>query len=94
MTQNLIRNSLEHGYGLFGLTIEKSGRLVFVNRVSPSPELDVMRIFDQFYTVDYSRNNGNIGLGLAIAKKLIDNMGGQMNAFLDGDMLKMTVDID
>lgn len=36
------------------------------------------RIFDRFYQVDESRNKGNSGLGLAIAKWIIENHGGSI----------------
>lgn len=46
------------------------------------PQAEVDRIFDRFYRVDKarSRNQGGNGLGLAIAKQLIDNYKGKILA--------------
>ena len=44
------------------------------------PEKDIPRIFDRFFRTEASRaaGEGGFGLGLAIAKNVIDSMGGQI----------------
>ncbi|MGE5658015.1 MAG: ATP-binding protein [Actinomycetota bacterium] len=45
--------------------------------ISPS---DLPRIFDQFYTTNPSRSGNSTGLGLAIAKRIIEAHNGSINA--------------
>ena len=54
-------------------------------------DLDVDRIFDEFYTVDISRTKGNTGLGLAIAKEFVEQLGGKIRAKKRKDKLTITV---
>lgn len=50
------------------------------------PKEDVGKIFDRFYRSDASRNSdkGGNGIGLSIAKKIIEDHGGRIWATVDG----------
>lgn len=49
----------------------------------------VGRLFDRFYTVEASRNS--TGLGLSIAKLLIERMGGSIGAIYNNDKLQIKI---
>ncbi len=53
-------------------------RLGFSDTGSGIPEKDIPYIFDRFYQVDRSRSKEGAGLGLAIAKVIIESHGGEV----------------
>jgi len=81
--QNLIRNAIrytaEGGIILLGAQVE-AGRIAVTVRDTGVgiPTEDLPHVFDRFYRGDQSRNRGSggAGLGLAIARQLVDGMGG------------------
>ena len=60
-------------------------QITFSNEGSRIPEEKLERIFDKFYRVDASRNTstGGAGLGLAIAKEIVEMHGGRICAESD-----------
>ena len=57
---------------------------------------DVERIFDRFYRLDESRNasTGGNGIGLAIAKAVVDAHGGKISAYCpSGKSMTITVEL-
>lgn len=85
--RNLIANALWHTSAQGYITVEAqlTDRVWGIN-VSDTGEgiaqEDLLHVFDRFYRADKShiRHNGSSGLGLAIAKSLIQAMGGQIGA--------------
>jgi signal transduction histidine kinase len=56
------------------ITVSDTGRGI--------PEADLVRLFDRFYRSDQARADGEagFGLGLAIAKSIVESMGGSISA--------------
>ena len=79
---NLIRNAYKHSDGDLRIEVHQDGdkiKIYFVNNLLYN-DLDVDRMFDEFYTVDISRTKGNTGLGLAIAKEFVMQLKGNIKA--------------
>ncbi|MBP5268620.1 MAG: HAMP domain-containing histidine kinase [Ruminococcus sp.] len=89
---NLIGNALKHGEGDLTITVIESDelRITFEN-VPISQDIDTEHIFDEFYTTDISRTNGNTGLGLAIAKQFTEMLDGTISAALSNGKFILTV---
>jgi len=51
------------------------------------PQADMTKIFDRFYRADPSRSgkNNSFGLGLPIAKNIIERLGGKISAACEVD---------
>lgn len=76
---NAVRYGSEAGWMRVSLTADAAQAQVRVaNRGKPIPPEDLPHIFDRFYRVDKSRNEqgGGAGLGLAIARQIVELHGG------------------
>src|SRR5699024_8446564 len=95
--QNLIRNALVHGHT--GITLElksEGGKAVFrcANDVEHPEEIDIRQVFSRFYKADSARTHTSTGLGLSIAKGLVERMGGEIRAELDGKVFAVEIVFD
>ncbi|WP_083659602.1 MULTISPECIES: sensor histidine kinase [Paenibacillus] len=91
--ENLLANTVEHATGLVFIRFEKlhkTADFTIVNEAKGLSESDVRFLFDRFYTVDRTRSAQGSGLGLSIAKSLMDKMNGSLTAELHGGNLTMT----
>lgn len=90
---NLIGNAYKHGTGnlLISVTQTDMIRIHFKNDLYDS-NLDVSRIFDEFYTTDISRTKGSTGLGLAISKQFAQMLGGNISAEYDGNIFSVILE--
>ena len=86
--QNLIRNALVHGHtGLSLELVHENGKAVFrcSNDVEHPEKIDIGRVFGRFYKADSARPHTSTGLGLSIAQGLVERMGGEIYAKLEGE---------
>ncbi|MFX3636073.1 MAG: sensor histidine kinase [Candidatus Pristimantibacillus sp.] len=93
VVENLLVNTLKHAAGQVEIRFErqqKTADLTIINEAKELSGSDVQLLFDRFYTVDNTRSDQGSGLGLSIAKSLMDKMNGTLTAELHGDNLTMT----
>lgn len=83
---NLIKNAIEYNNTDGKVTIESTQQdqhaiITIVDTGSGIPQEDLSKVFDRFYRVDKSRSRskGGSGLGLPIAKLIIELHGGSIS---------------
>ena len=86
---NIISNALKYSDGDLSVVMDKNGCITFSNTAHNLNAVTVGRLFDRFYTVEASRNS--TGLGLSIAKLLIERLGGGIEAIYESKKLSIKV---
>lgn len=91
---NLIENMLKHGEKNIQITLKEQDNYIYISLKNDAPDLtedDVSHLFDRFFTADRTRNGRNTGLGLAITKELINQMGQEVYAEFALNKLSITI---
>ena len=86
---NILNNALKYSDGDLAITLRDNGEIIFSNTASALNEVQVGKLFDRFFTVEAARNAN--GLGLAISKTLVEQMGGTIQAKLEEGRLYICI---
>ena len=86
---NLLANICKYAKDSFTIRVSpENGVVTLCNRISSADEIDTEHIFDRTYRADKARREGSAGLGLYIAKLLMEKQGGSITAEVkDGEIL-------
>lgn len=97
---NLLRNAAAYGYEETEILIQARGcddmiTIIFTNAGPQIPQKKLEMIFEKFYRVDAARssNTGGAGLGLAIARQIVELHGGTISAASDSRNTRFIVSI-
>ncbi|MCD7736239.1 MAG: HAMP domain-containing histidine kinase [Lachnospiraceae bacterium] len=97
---NLLKNAAAYGYEGSEILIQARGgnngiTIVFTNAGPQIPQKKLEMIFEKFYRVDDGRSSktGGAGLGLAIAKQIVELHGGAISAVSDSKNTRFIVNI-
>lgn len=86
---NILNNAMKYSDGDLEIALRENGEIVFSNTASGLNEVQIGKLFDRFFTVEAARNSN--GLGLAISKTLVEQMGGTIGAQYDDSKLHITI---
>jgi two-component system OmpR family sensor kinase len=79
----LVDNALRHGAGIVEVNVAEDGPSVVVTVTDQGPgipEAELPHIFDRFYRADAARSEPGFGLGLAIARVIVESHSGSIAA--------------
>ena len=86
---NILGNALKYSAGDLKIAMRENGEVSFSNTAPDLDDVQVGRLFDRFFTVETVR--GSTGLGLAIAKTLVERMKGTIVAEYQSEVLTIRV---
>lgn len=97
---NILRNAVHYSVegGEISISARREGDMVEVilaNEGLEIPEGELARIFEKFYRLDEARSTqtGGAGLGLAIAKEIVERHGGAIRAESNGRHTSFVIDL-
>ena len=93
---NLTKNAVLHGRNRLLVSLAKEDGeavLTVANPVEHPEEIEIGRVFEQFYTADRMHRQASSGLGMAIAKEMTERMKGTIRATLNGDTFAVAIRI-
>ncbi len=96
--ENLINNILKYALPstrVYIELVEEDDKIIITMKNISSYEMDFdnEEIFERFIRGDKSRNTEGSGLGLSIAKSILDLQGGDLSIEIDGDLFKAKVTV-
>lgn len=91
---NLIQNALKHGNKFISVSLKKEENYIvttFINNADNLNPDDIDHLFERFFTGDKMRTGKNTGLGLAITKALVEQMGHSITANFKDNKLSIII---
>ncbi len=83
---NILSNAIKYSDGDLEVKLEENGKITFSNTAKTLDEVTVKKIFNRYYTVENAKKS--TGLGLSIAKQLIEMCNGKISAkYVDGKLI-------
>ena len=88
---NIIENAIKYSDGDFFVNLKEDGTILFSNTAHNLTSVDANKLFDRFFTVESSKYS--TGLGLSIAKQLTKQLGGEISAQYENEVLTIILKI-
>jgi len=86
---NILSNAVKYSAGDLSVSLTEDGTLTFANTAPGMTPVLAQRLFDRYFTLETGRSAG--GLGLSIARRLTEQMGGTISAQCREAYLVVTV---
>lgn len=87
---NILNNAVKYSDGDLNVLLSETGKIIFSNTARNLNDVQVGKLFNRFFSVETARNS--TGLGLAIAKTLVEQMQGTITAQYHDNVLSICLD--
>ncbi|WP_411169367.1 sensor histidine kinase [Clostridium sp. MB05] len=91
---NLIQNALKYGESFISISLKHRDDYIittFANEAKNLSEEDSKCLFQRFFTADRTRSGKSTGIGLAITKELVEQMGHEVSSELKDGRLSIII---
>ena len=90
---NVSKYAMENTRVYVDMNVNRPNVRLSLKNISAQPlNITADELTERFIRGDISRNTEGSGLGLSIAKDLVQLQGGTFNLYLDGDLFKVTIE--
>lgn len=88
--ENILSNSIKYTEQELNINLDSNGKITFSNKTNNLDKISVEKIFDRYYTVENAKKNS--GIGLSIAKQLVELNNGTISATYKNKYLIIEID--
>lgn len=92
--QNILKNCIEHGNNHFSVRLINANdtiQIYFENDYQTQEPIDGSKVFNRFYKADEARSKTSTGLGLSIAKELVERLNGSIKSNVQNNTFVISV---
>ncbi len=88
--ENIISNAIKYSKKDFNIKLYNNGIIEFSNQADSLDQVSLEQLFDRYYTVKNAKKSN--GIGLSIAKQLVDLSGGKIEAKYKNNILIIKIE--